>query len=131
MGDIVLKGHSTNDASCGRFNEETKCRMQVLDVPWENGKSIIWEESTCEHPGKYNEDPPIVGGHEEIQGDLNQKQKEVVEFAESSLNPFNPTNNCVRKIFNVDIVIEGHKANDASCGTLNQRTSCKMQVLDV
>merc|ERR1711970_8160 len=148
---LTTEGHPSNDASCGKINARTSCKMQVYDIPWESGKSIVWEESTCHNPDNVNDDQPIGGlggGITEIRGDLNNEQQEVVDFIKNNFNgiPGGQPVKCIRNIVNVgkftqqvvagtlydvDITIEGHESNDASCGSLNSRTTCTMQVLDV
>ena len=28
---------------------EQRCQMKVIDVPWQGGKSVIWDKTTCNH----------------------------------------------------------------------------------
>merc|ERR1719309_218503 len=128
--------------------------MQVHDIPWESGKFIVWEKSTCHTPGQYVnptiEDSVedftndlIIGGHKEIKGDLNKEQQEVVDFIKGT---FNANPKCTREIvsvdkfteqvvagtlYNVHLTTEGNPSNDASCGKINARTSCIIQVHDI
>jgi len=119
------------------------CTMKVLDVPWDGGKQVLWDQVTCERDLQeipFGGDFPIPGAPESIE-DLNDEQQEIVDFAFSSLTS-GDSFDCSRSILEVTDFTQQVVAGILYSFTLNLQTSgncpvelsggsCTMKVIDV
>ena len=55
MFDIVLKRKRTFMACQGGMGHGDRCHVEVYDVPWENKREILWDQTTCSRKNQPSE----------------------------------------------------------------------------
>jgi len=77
--DLVLSAECAGTAK--------KCSMVVYDQSWTQTREVKWDKVKCDNvvEEKSEEDFPIVGGFQQVEGDLSDSDQEIVDFAFSQL----------------------------------------------
>jgi len=131
--------NSTGGNNCPADVNSRSCEMAVIDVPWEGGKKVLWENSKC--PRNVQEYP--IHGAPVLQGDgFFSHQLNIISFAVADLIAGDSLS-CPRKVLSVsnftEQVVSGYKytfdlvlktVNNGNCPVGYGEGKCTMEVID-
>jgi len=138
---LVLDYEGTG--SCPALASGKSCSMKVIDVPWDGGKKVLWDDVTCERSVQEVGVGVGVPGAPVLVENLNADQQGIVDFAFSQLT-MGDSVGCARTyvtvedfteqvvagtLYNFKLVLNSNGGNNCPAD-VNGR-SCEMEVIDV
>jgi len=137
--------NSKGGSNCPAVVNGKSCAMEVIDVPWEGGKKVIWENSKCQRnvqEKSNNIEFPVAGAPVLQEGGFFSEQLNVISFAVADLIA-GDSPSCPRKVLSVsnfkeqvvsgtlytfDLVLK--TVNMGNCPVGYGEGKCTMKVID-